>query len=32
MGLTALREKKTYTDQTKLNPVAADDIRAADQR
>ncbi len=26
MGLTALREKKTYTDKTKLNPAARDDI------
>ncbi len=26
MGLTALRDKeKTYTDKTKLNPVARDD-------
>ncbi len=24
--------KKTYTDKTRLNPVAPDDIRAADQR
>ncbi len=32
MALTALRDKKTYTDKTKLNPVAPDDIRAADQR
>ncbi len=26
------RKKKTYTDKTKLNPAAPDDIRAADQR
>ncbi len=24
MGLAALREKKMYTDKTKLNPVACD--------
>ncbi len=28
----ALREKKTYTDKTKLNPAARDDIRVVDQR
>ncbi len=32
MGLMALRDKKTYTDKTKLNPAAPDDIRAVDQR
>ncbi len=26
MGLVALREKKTYTDKTKLNPAARYDI------
>ncbi len=25
-------KKKAYTDKTKLNPAAPDDIRAADQR
>ncbi len=33
MGLTALRDKKTYTDKTKLNPAARDDtLRSKDTK
>ncbi len=33
MGLMALREKKTYTDKTKLNPVACDNtLRCKDTK
>ncbi len=33
MGLSALREKKTYTDKTKLNPAARDDtLRSKDMK
>ncbi len=33
MGLTDLREKKTYTDKTKLNPAACDDtLRSKDKK
>ncbi len=31
MGLTALREKKTYTGETKLNPTARDDTLKSTQ-